>query len=106
MRCPRCNVMEVEASRLCISCQIAVKVLHKSDKASDKEILKTSALLKMLEGCRECDYKDFGYSAGTLVEGELKWYILQVECGNCNAEYDEVLEVRVINESTKSQPNS
>ena len=106
MKCPRCNIMEVKGAKLCVSCNVAVNVLKKSEEPSDKEILSASAIQKMIEGCKECGYNDFGYSGGTLVEGELKWYILQVECGRCNAEYDEVLEVRTIHGSAKSLSGS
>ena len=106
MKCTRCNVMDADSNSLCISCSVAINVLNKSDVPSDKELLTSFALVKLVEGCKECGYNDFGYNGGTLIEGELKWYILQVECGNCNAEYDEVLEVRTINGSAKSQPSS
>lgn len=103
MKCPRCNIFRVEeeGSELCVTCNIAINVLQKPDEVTDKEILSSSAIQKLIEGCKECGDNDFGYSGGTLVEGELKWYILQVICGNCGVEYDEVLEVRTINGTNK-----
>jgi len=94
-----------EDGKLCISCSVAVNILNKSDSPSDRELLTSFALVKLVEGCKECGYNNFGYNGGILIEGELKWYILQVECGKCNAEYDEVLEVRAIHDSAKSQPS-
>lgn len=103
MRCPRCNILEVAAKELCINCKVAITVLDKPSKITDDEIISTSIFLKLMEGCRQCNNNNFTYSAGILEEGELKWFILQVDCDKCNSSYDEILDVRVINEFAQSQ---
>ena len=38
--------MEVEGTKLCVSCNVAVNVLKKSEEPSDKEILSASPVFK------------------------------------------------------------
>jgi len=104
MRCPRCNVYEVEGTQLCTTCKVAVNFLNESAKeVSDEQIVESSMLIKMKEGCRECGSSEFGFNAGVLIENKLKWFIIQVQCPKCGADYDEALDVRVIDESNKNE---
>jgi len=104
MRCHRCNVFEVEENQLCSTCKIAVNFLNEpKERATDEQILESSMLMKMKEGCRECGSNDFGYNAGVLEEGKLKWFIIQVKCHSCGADYDEALDVRIKNEFNKNE---
>ena len=104
MRCPRCNVYEVGGTQLCTTCVVAVKFLNESaDEVTDEQIIESSMIIKMTEGCRECGSNEFGYHAGVLLENKLKWYIIQVKCPNCGADYDEALDVRVIDEFNKNE---
>ena len=35
---------------------------------------------------------------GVKEENELKWFVILVDCGACGKAYEEIMEVRVINE--------
>lgn len=83
---------------------VAVNVLNENPKeATDEQIIESSMVMKFIEGCRECKSQNFGYKAGVLIENKLKWYIVQVKCSDCGADYDEALDVRVINEFNKNE---
>ena len=60
------------------------------------EIIEKAMLLLVFNGCRECNSKDFAYEAGIMYEGELKYYMAQVDCAACDSKYTEIMDVRLI----------
>lgn len=103
MLCPKCQLRKTDTG-LCEPCQIRM-VSDKSIRArpiSDNDILAHHILNRVQDGCRECKSKAFAYEAGVNYENSLKWYIIKVDCGNCSAAYEEIMEIRMdINESIK-----
>ena len=76
--------------------------LTKESQVSDDEIITHHILTRVQEGCRKCKSKAFGYNAGIKIENGLKWFIIQVDCGDCGEKYEEIMEIRIdINESNK-----
>jgi len=67
-----------------------------NNEASDDEIIEKAMLLLVFNGCRECNSKDFAYEAGIMYEGELKYYMAQVDCAACDSKYTEIMDVRLI----------
>ena len=104
MMCARCNLREVKrnALNLCSVCIINTSMLDKSEHlVTDEEILDYHASRQSLLGCRECGNKFFGFKAGVKYEKEIKWFIIAIDCRKCNTEYDELVEVRIIDEPNK-----
>lgn len=102
MLCPRCNIIKT-GGKLCSLCKM--KVTFGEDTMSgisDKEIIEHYALKAIHAGCRECGSKKFAFEAGVKEENKLKWYIILVQCDGCNINYEEVLEVRMKNESVNN----
>jgi DNA-directed RNA polymerase subunit M/transcription elongation factor TFIIS len=101
MLCPRCNLRETEAS-LCSVCMLKVQ-MDKPEHTTDDEIVNHHVMQRVKEGCRECGSHSFAYEAGVKEENELKWYVILVDCGACGKAYEEIMEVRVINEPIKHE---
>jgi hypothetical protein len=101
MLCPRCNLRETEAS-LCSVCMLKIQ-FHKPEQewVTDDEIMNHHVMQKIKRGCNECGSHSFAYEAGVKEENELKWFIILVNCGACNKAYEEIMEVRVLNEPIK-----
>ena len=97
--CPLCNYREAYNSELCASCQINVTYNRPLAKSmADEDVIQHYIFERVKRGCRECGDRGFGYYGGVKIENGLKWYILQVVCEACNKTYDDILEVRVIDE--------
>ena len=102
-RCPRCNIRAATIGELCNTCQVQVSFQQAvSDAETDEEVVEWHVFQRVKEGCRECGDKNFGYNAGVNYESNLKWYIIEVHCGACDSRYEEILEVRVINEPNEN----
>ena len=69
---------------------------------TDEEVVEWHVFQRVKEGCRECGDNNYGYNAGVNYESNLKWYIIEVHCGACDSRYEEILEVRVINEPNEN----
>jgi|TARA_B100001093_G_C26755399_1_gene983154 hypothetical protein len=109
MLCSRCNHRESEHNKdVCSVCSISLvgqKIEsfgfgETSEDMSDFEIVRHHTVRMLMDGCRECGNKDFGFEVGVKEESELKWYVAHIHCGNCHTQYKEIMEVR-INESDK-----
>ena len=101
--CKRCSLREVdsELKQVCNICSLKMR-LHKQSQVSDDEIITHHILTRVQEGCRNCKNKAFGYNAGIKIENGLKWFIIQVDCGDCEEKYEEIMEIRIdTNESNK-----
>ena len=102
MLCARCNLREAHNNSLCTTCIINTTLLDKSEHlVSDEEILDYHATRQSLLGCRKCGNKLFGFKAGVKYEEKVKWFIMSIDCRKCNTEYDELVEVRIIDEPNK-----
>tara|TARA_R100001509_G_scaffold67007_4_gene37246 strand:+ start:3990 stop:4301 length:312 start_codon:yes stop_codon:yes gene_type:complete len=98
MLCARCSLREVksELRQICDVCRIKKKGL------TDDEIVSHHVLTRIQQGCRTCKSKAFAYEAGINVENGLKWFLIQVNCGDCGDRYEEIMEIRIdTNESNK-----
>jgi hypothetical protein len=84
---------------LCTTCQINV-YFNKAvmNAVTDEEVIEWHVFQRVKEGCRECGNNNFGYNAGVNYENNLKWYIIQVSCDSCKSQYEEIMEVRIIDE--------
>tara|TARA_R100000152_G_C6781425_1_gene215874 strand:- start:1678 stop:1995 length:318 start_codon:yes stop_codon:yes gene_type:complete len=103
MLCPRCNLRETEKS-LCSVCELSVTFLKpEQQEITDEEIIRHHVLKQVSDGCRECGSKTFAYEAGVNYEGDLKWYVILVDCGACGKAYEEIMEVRTVNESIENE---
>tara|TARA_R110002020_G_scaffold32427_3_gene99768 strand:+ start:16709 stop:17011 length:303 start_codon:yes stop_codon:yes gene_type:complete len=90
---------EAHNSELCPICQInATYNKPLAENMADEDVLQHHIFDRVRRGCRECGSREFGYFGGIKIENKLKWYVLQVACEECNKTYDDILEVRVINE--------
>ena len=101
--CTRCSLREVDSDlkQICNICSLKMR-LTKESQVSDNEIITHHILTRVQEGCRKCKSKAFGYNAGIKIENGLKWFIIQVDCGDCGEKYEEIMEIRIdINESNK-----
>ena len=101
MLCARCNLREVksELRQVCDVCRIKKKKL-----LTDDEIVSHHVLTRVQEGCRTCKSKAFAYNAGIKTENGLKWFLIQVDCGDCGDKYEEIMEIRIdANESNKHE---
>ena len=102
MLCPKCNLRETTSSSTCSVCRLKLLTPNPSEpNVTDDDIITHHTLKRVAEGCRECGSKSFAYEAGVKEENELKWYVILVNCGACDKAYEEIMEVRVINEPIK-----
>lgn len=102
MLCPRCNIIET-MGELCSLCQIRLAFSETpTTEISDIEKIERYTYKIIESGCQECGNKDFGFKLGTQVENELKWYIAKIECGECDTNYEQILEVKMRNEFIKN----
>jgi len=103
MLCPRCNLRETEKS-LCTVCELSVTFLKPEQQhITDDDIIRHHVLQRVNDGCRECGSKTFAYEAGVNYEGDLKWFVILVDCGVCGESYEEIMEVRTVNESIENK---
>jgi len=103
MLCPRCNLRETEKS-LCTVCAVSVTFLKpEQQKVTDDEIVRHHTLQRVNDGCRECGSKTFAYEAGVNYEGDLRWFVILVDCKSCGKAYEEIMEVRTIHESIEDE---
>ena len=103
MLCPRCNLRETEKS-LCTVCELSVTFLKPEQQhITDDDIIRHHVLQRVNDGCRECGSKTFAYEAGVRQENGLKWFIILVDCGACGKSYEEIMEVRTVNESIENK---
>ncbi len=101
--CPRCNLRET-VSDYCVPCQLTVSyVKGAGDKISDEDIIEHHVLRRVSDGCRECGSKTFSYEAGVKYENDLRWFIIVVNCNQCKTTYEEIMEVRAVNESIDNE---
>tara|TARA_Y100000401_G_C8311785_1_gene220157 strand:+ start:553 stop:810 length:258 start_codon:yes stop_codon:yes gene_type:complete len=77
--------------------------MKKPEHTTDDEIINHHVMQRIKKGCNECGSHSFAYEAGVKEENELKWYVILVDCGVCNKAYEEIMEVRVINEPIKHE---
>jgi len=103
--CSRCNRREVpitlQGASMCQVCNIEVNLLKKGKNLTDMEIIEFHLTRLLADGCKECGDMNFGYEAGVHEEENgLEWFVVKVQCGACQNEYEEILEVR-IDESVK-----
>lgn len=75
--------------------------MNKPQQTTDDEIVNYHVMQKIKRGCNECGSHSFAYEAGVKEENELKWFVILVDCGACGKAYEEIMEVRVINEPIK-----
>ena len=101
MLCSKCNLRETDSST-CSVCRLKLLTPNPSKPhVTDDDIITHHTLKRVMEGCRECGNISFAYEAGVKEENELKWYVILVDCGACGKAYEEIMEVRVINEPIK-----
>ena len=101
--CPRCLVRPVTMGELCNACNVNVVFNRAIATAeNDTEIIEHHIFERVKKGCNECGDQDFGYDAGVKEENNLKWYVIQVHCVKCDVKYEEIMEVRVIDEPNKN----
>ena len=109
MLCSRCNHRKTEQDKtVCSICAIdlvgqkieSYGVGETNKEMSDFEIVRHHTVRMLMDGCKECGDKDFGFDVGVKEENELKWYVAHIHCGNCHVNYKEIMEVR-INESNR-----
>ena len=101
--CPRCHLRPATKGELCGACHVTVTLNKaKADIITDEEIIEHHVFERVKRGCVECGNNDFGYQAGVKEENNLKWYILQVHCDKGEAKYEEIMEVRVIDEPNEN----
>ena len=101
--CPRCNLRPASKGELCGACHVTVTLNKtKADTITDEEIVEHHVFERVKRGCVECGNNDFAYQALMKEENNLKWFILQVDCGRCEAKYEEIMEVRVIDEPNEN----
>ena len=68
----------------------------------DEIVTHHHVLTRVQEGCRSCKSKSFAYNAGIKTENGLKWFLIQVDCGDFGDKYEEIMEIRIdANESNK-----
>tara|TARA_B100000029_G_scaffold516420_1_gene629696 strand:+ start:3332 stop:3646 length:315 start_codon:yes stop_codon:yes gene_type:complete len=102
MLCPRCNIIGTQGE-LCSLCQIRVAFSKKpNEEISEQEKIERYSFKLIEEGCQECGNRDIGFQLGTQDENELKWYIARVHCERCDIGYEQILEVKIRNESIKN----
>jgi len=81
---------------MCNTCNVNVAFNHAIAKMEDEtEIVEHHVFERIKKGCNECGNQDFGYNAGVKEENGLKWFVIQVHCDKCEAQYEEIMEVRV-----------
>jgi len=103
MLCPRCNLRETNTS-ICTVCDIKVSYLKpEHTETTDDDIIKYHVHKRIERGCNNCGSKTFSYEAGVNYEGELKWFVMLVDCRKCGKAYEEIMEVRAINESNDDE---
>ena len=103
--CKRCSLREVdsELKQVCNICSLKMRLTRES-KITDDEILTHHILTRVQQGCRTCNSKSFAYNAGINYENNLKWFIIQIDCGECGDKYEEIMEIRVdIDEPNKHE---
>ena len=65
----------------------------------DEEDIKTleNRVYETLEhGCKECGFMHIVFQAAISLEKGAKVFFLSVECPNCDAEYKDIMEMKVI----------
>mgnify|MGYP003118863716 FL=1 len=88
---------------MCNTCNVNVAFNHAIAKMEDEtEIIEHHVFERIKKGCNECGNQDFGYNAGVKEENGLKWFVIQVHCDKCEAQYEEIMEVRVTNEPNEN----
>ena len=100
MLCPRCNLrktpLTMGGASLCSVCNLQLALLKKEEDMTENEVIEYHTTRIEADGCKECGDMNFGYEAGIQEEKNgLKWFVVKVQCGACNEEYDEILEVRI-----------
>ena len=103
MLCLRCALRNTKKGiDICSVCQINLMVEDVPNIVKDSEIIDWYVLKAIEQGCRYCSSHKFGIEAGINYENELKWYILKIDCKDCNKKYEEIVEVRT-NESKRDE---
>ena len=88
---------------MCNTCNVNVAFNHAVAKMEDEtEIIEHHVFERIKKGCNECGNQDFGYNAGVKDENGLKWFVIQVHCDKCEAQYEEIMEVRVTDEPNEN----
>jgi len=88
---------------MCNTCNVNVAFNHAIAKMEDEtEIVEHHVFERIKKGCNECGNQDFGYNAGVKEENGLKWFVIQVHCDKCEAQYEEIMEVRVTDEPNEN----
>ena len=103
MKCSRCDLRNTKGGRhICDMCHLSILDNNPVEFITDIEILEYYIHSVLWEGCQECGSHDFHCDAGTKEEDDVKWYIIQVRCPNCNINYEQIMEVRM-NEFNKNK---
>ena len=77
---------------MCNTCNVNVAFNHAVAKMEDEtEIIEHHVFERIKKGCNECGNQDFGYNAGVKEENGLKWFVIQVHCDKCEAQYEEIM---------------
>tara|TARA_R110002012_G_C11620250_1_gene608926 strand:- start:337 stop:666 length:330 start_codon:yes stop_codon:yes gene_type:complete len=99
MLCSRCNRREVpvtlQGAAMCQVCNVEVAIMKKGKHLTEEEIMEYHVTRVLVDGCKECGDKEFGYEAGVVEENGLKWFVIRVQCGACDNKYEEILEVKI-----------
>lgn len=111
MLCGRCNRREGDSNyeSLCSICVMEVMRANLSKSPAltlaltDDEVIKNHLIRILMDGCRECGDKHFGFEVGVQEEEQLKWYVANIQCGNCHSSYREIMEVRMNEPNTDGE---
>ena len=94
--CSKCDKNTVPMKGMfCNHCQMNLSwnLAPKSD-ALDGEIIEHYCKERIKMGCQYCKNTNFAFEAGTKIEGDIKWYLMFVNCNECGKSYTDILEGR------------
>lgn len=101
--CPRCDLRPTKNGKhICEMCHLSLLENKPINSVDDTEILGYHIHQILWEGCQDCGNNNFHCDAGVVEENNLKWYIIQVQCQECDVNYEQIMEVRM-NESNKNK---
>lgn len=110
--CSKCrhNVVPLKGM-FCNICQMHLSWdLAPKEDVLDAEIIEHYCKERIKMGCQYCKNNNFAFEAGTQIEGEIKWFLMFVDCNKCGKSYTDVLEGRNINgnnnDNKKEKSNS
>jgi hypothetical protein len=109
INCVRCHARPVQIhGQMCDICKMNVEYQDvPPESALDMEVMEYYTNKAIVEGCKgnegKCKNNNFAFEAGVKVENGLKWFVMFVQCEECNEKYTDILDVRTENESEECE---